>query len=357
MNITKNHVLVAAIFLAGSLNAHAGIFDSITDTIKSVGDIVTNSVGSSVPSSKYQPRFSSVESVDKYIEEVVKPVNNQVVTDEQGVYYHQLNDGAYLLTTYFNKMEDSLLRVNFTDSVGILAPTYKWAGEKLVVDWPATERRYKLFTAKNGMKLLPYEATKKYSQALDAASMKNGGDPDGYSHRVAAEVLSGLNLSADYIIKSGDEELYFNNLPQFSRNVSFANDQSFLETGIQSMVVGSQVYFEPLAMAEQARSGFAHMASRCGFIDLDKYKGIIKWQSDRSLLGIKVTKVETKSSDLNDLRAAAKKAEGSELKDVQKRYSQAMANQLATQKQTEAGCEIGLNKLKVTGSFSSSQLK
>ena len=316
------------------------------------------SVGIGKPLSKYQPNLGSIERVDMYIDQIVKPVNNQVVGDELGVYHHNYSEkNQILMRAFFNKTDEHLLRESFSGSIGLLAPVYRWSSNKLEIDWVATERRHKLFSSELKLNLRPLSDTRIYAKAFDDFSNRNGGNVDGYNWGTVGKILESLGMNVGYIINSGYEDVYFLNRPRFSRGQDLFDDRVSLEMGIQKMVASHTVSFNSVTLTSEARAGHMYMVSGCMSIDLANYKKLLKWQSNKSYMGFDVTPIYSRSNSSGNLKREIQKSKEKDIKELSEFYLRLMKSQQKEQLNTEKACSIGFAQLRISGSFSSSPLK
>ncbi len=203
--------------------------------------------------SKYQPLLVSKNEFKQH-KALLQSVDDKVVSDEKGSYYHKfLNNDSYRLK--LNNQDQSILRKEFKKGKGLMTPFYRIAYQEktvyVVIDKERTAKYYKYFTKTMKLSLKPLTDTYKYAKV---GSKLRG----AYDVKTVTNIINKMGIKVDYIIINGGfAEDYFNNA-----NVGYSDFKS-LRYSFKRLVASDTVSFQSLKKKQAETGGWVYLTTGC----------------------------------------------------------------------------------------------
>jgi len=347
---------------------------------------------SSIPGTSFITPPMSASDMPKFKQDIAK-LNKQVLSDELGSYYWELNGdkGYYYIVM---KQEDlSSLKYLFSKSVGLMEPMYTYDNNAdLILDKKATKKRYNYLKNKVGIKLRPFSETLKYHAYLKgrakaefnkvvadgfyAGGQVFNGNYGIYNTDYYPTLTSFVGKDFSYIVKNSVANSYYNQISmQLSKSYGAAqaretknnssdprakyiavpggNDSSSNKALKYKVAASSlnnsarnNISFVPMDFYKNVKTGGLYTMqteSSCGYGDLDSMKLQFEISGSSSVFSAVMNNI--KKEDKDDI--AKEKA----------KFLTEMSKGNTKRALIEKGCLVGLNALDVSGVIESKKLR
>jgi hypothetical protein len=327
-----------------------------------------------LPASTYAPAIVTEQDADTYLA-LVKSVDKRVVSDEMGVYYHELKNGDEIYAVNLMNGEKAALKSLLTSTVGLMEPVYSHTADTSIrVDWDETARRRDYLANEAGLKLLPLSATKAYHAQIEAFASASAGKyrttsvnavtaianaatmtSDAYSGNMALynpdyykSVVAPIASGAAYLVGGAGATSYYGQQLSASMGGIPPREKSAIPYKLVRTTMGASgtIAFIPFDYFKVLNKGGYGSHSGCHYTSVSELKQLIR-------LNAEMTDVPY----LSAITSVVKNNERSEISNARSAYLQELREIPRKRRESEKACLVGLRALDVSGIIESRRLR